>query len=65
MSDAGFVNEESDEMAWRDSCLIPDMLDELPCIDMEAQSVRPLWVTIKVPNDVNPGSYNASLKVYS
>ncbi|MCG8582777.1 MAG: DUF4091 domain-containing protein [Bacteroidales bacterium] len=65
MSDVHFVNEESDEIAWRDSCLIPDMLDDLPCIDIEAQSVRPIWVTIKVPHQINIGVYNASLKVYS
>ncbi|MCU4156940.1 DUF4091 domain-containing protein [Carboxylicivirga sp. A043] len=65
MSDADFVSEEADEMTWRDSCLIPDMLDNLPCIDVESQSVRPLWVTIKVPRNVSKGSYNASLKVYS
>ncbi|MBK3518504.1 DUF4091 domain-containing protein [Carboxylicivirga marina] len=65
MSDDGYVNDESDNMAWRDSCLMPDMLDNLPCIDMEAQTVRPLWVTVLVPEDAKEGTYRASLKVFS
>jgi len=65
MSDAGFVNDESDSMEWRDSCLIPDLLDQLPAMDMAAQTVRPLWITINVPPNVSSGIYTTSLKVYS
>ncbi|WP_430815238.1 glycoside hydrolase domain-containing protein [Carboxylicivirga sp. RSCT41] len=65
MSDVNFVSEESNEITRRDSCLMPDMLDDLPCIDVEAESVRPIWVTIKLPHNINQGVYNASLKVYS
>ncbi|MCT4647926.1 MAG: DUF4091 domain-containing protein [Carboxylicivirga sp.] len=65
LSDTNFVNEESDQISWRDSCLLPDMLDSLPCMDMMAQSVRPVWVKIHVPEDVKAGVYSTSLKVYS
>ncbi|WP_185969062.1 DUF4091 domain-containing protein [Carboxylicivirga sp. M1479] len=65
MSDADFVNDQSDVKAWRDSCILPDMLDQLPTIDMDAQTVRPLWFTINVPSDAPAGNYKASLKTYS
>lgn len=65
MSDATFVNEESPEIMHRDSTLQPDMLDHLPGIDMEAQTVRPLWIKLSVPQDAKPGLYRTFLKVYS
>ncbi len=65
MSDARFVDEESKQLSERDSTLVPDMLDSLPCIDMEAYSVRPLWITLQVPHDATTGVYKTALKVYS
>ncbi|MBS2210812.1 DUF4091 domain-containing protein [Carboxylicivirga mesophila] len=65
LSDAGFVNDQSLASNQRDSTLLPDMLDSLPCIDMEAQSVRPIWFTIQVPREAKAGIYKTALKVYS
>ncbi len=65
MSDAGFVNSDSKNPGQRDSCIIADPLDELVCLDMEAKTVRPVWITIDVPEDVVGGKYMTSLKVYS
>ncbi len=65
MSDAAFVNEQSQNLTDRDSTLLPDMLDELPCMDMAEQTVRPLWITINVPHDADAGLYKTALKVYS
>lgn len=65
MSDAGFVNEKSGFVSERDSTLQPDLLDELPGMDMMAHTVRSLWVKIDVPRDAVPGLYKTSLKVYS
>lgn len=43
--------------------LVPDMLDTLALFSMEAQSVRPVWVTVKIPQDAQPGVYRTSVVV--
>ena len=47
------------------SSLSPDMLDTLKCIDLEAQTTRPLWLTFNIPSDANPGIYEGALNVYA
>ncbi|MFS0491466.1 glycoside hydrolase domain-containing protein [Leadbetterella byssophila] len=37
--------------------LSPDMLDDLEEMDLEAKTVRPVWVSIEVPADAKPGNY--------
>jgi hypothetical protein len=39
------------------SSLSPDMLDDLKEMDLEAKTVRPVWVSIDVPADAKPGNY--------
>ena len=65
MSDIGFVSPESKKCSQRDSCVIADPLDELLCMNMEAKTVRPVWITIKVPETISGGSYTMVLMVYS
>ncbi len=65
LSDVGFISNEADEISWRDSCLMPDMLDYLPCKNMQAKTVSPLWVTVEVPHGAKPGAYKTRLKIYS
>lgn len=65
LSDSEFVDANSDEVSWRDSCLIPDLLDNITCMGMNAQSVRPLWININIPSDAKTGLYKSSLMVYS
>ena len=43
--------------------LQPDMLDTLPTFDMAAQSVRPVWLTIAVPQDAKEGVYKSEVVV--
>lgn len=43
--------------------LSPDMLDNLHCFDVEAESVRPVWVSVEVPRDAATGIYQATAKV--
>lgn len=43
--------------------LVPDMLDNLECFDMQAKSVRPVWVTINIPESAQPGTYTGKLIV--
>ncbi|MDR3180960.1 MAG: hypothetical protein LBT61_03410, partial [Prevotellaceae bacterium] len=33
--------------------LVGDMLDNIECIDMDAKSVRPVWITIEVPSSAS------------
>ncbi|MBN2761825.1 MAG: DUF4091 domain-containing protein, partial [Bacteroidales bacterium] len=48
-----------------DSSLVADVLDSLLCIDMPLHSVRPVWLTVDIPQDAKPGLYTGSIKFYS
>lgn len=43
--------------------LSADMLDDLACMDLEANKVRPVWVTVDIPRDAKAGSYTSVLKI--
>jgi hypothetical protein len=45
--------------------LAADMLDNLACFNMEAKSVRPVWLTIHIPSDAVAGDYKGKLKLYA
>jgi hypothetical protein len=45
--------------------LVGDMLDNIECIDMDAKSVRPVWITIEVPSSASSGIYKGDIKVYA
>ncbi len=45
--------------------LVADPLDELPSLDMDAQTVRPIWLTLNIPSSTKPGTYSSSLIIYS
>ena len=40
-----------------------DMLDNLAAMDVEANSVRPIWITVDVPHCAKAGVYKATVKV--
>lgn len=40
-----------------------DMLDNLEAMDIEANTVRPVWISIAVPQDAKAGTYKATVKV--
>ena len=40
-----------------------DMLDNLDCMDLEANTVRPVWITVAIPQDAKAGTYKASVKI--
>ncbi|MDR3246316.1 MAG: DUF4091 domain-containing protein [Prevotellaceae bacterium] len=44
--------------------LTADMLDNIDCMDMEAKSVRPVWITIDVPDSTKAGKYEANIQLY-
>ena len=43
--------------------LSPDALDNVSTFDKEGNSTRPVWITIKVPRDAEPGLYTATLEL--
>ena len=43
--------------------LSADVLDNIECMDMDAETTRPVWITIDVPSDAAAGSYNAELEM--
>jgi hypothetical protein len=47
------------------SSLSPDVLDNLPCFNLEANSTRPIWITMDVPHDAVPGIYTATLQLFA
>ena len=47
------------------SSLSPDVLDNLPCFNLAANSTRPIWITMDVPHDAQPGIYTATLQLFA
>lgn len=43
--------------------LVPDMLDSLKTFDMAERSVRPMWITVNVPENAAAGIYNTNLTI--
>ena len=47
----------------RPAILSPDMLDDLDRFDMAPQTVRPVWVTFDIPEEVEAGVYTSELVI--
>lgn len=45
--------------------LSPDVLDNIDCMNIEAETARPVWITIEVPSDAAAGNYTANLELYA
>ncbi|MDL2223191.1 DUF4091 domain-containing protein [Bacteroidales bacterium OttesenSCG-928-M11] len=45
--------------------LAPDMLDSLSCFNLEAKTVRPVWITIDIPSEAKSGSYSGNINLYA
>ena len=43
--------------------LVADVLDTTPRLDIEKRTVRPVWVSVDVPADAQPGVYHGQLRV--
>ena len=57
------LDTECEESGASQIWLLPDLLDPLPRMDLEARTTRPLWISIDVPPDAEPGLYSGELKV--
>lgn len=45
--------------------LSPDVLDKVNCMDLPANEVRPVWISISTPSDANPGTYQGKVRINS
>ena len=45
--------------------LMPDLLDSLNRFDMEANQVRPVWITFNIPSSASAGIYEGALSINS
>lgn len=45
--------------------LSPDALDNVECMNMDAKTSRPVWITIDVPSDAVAGAYTANIEIYA
>ena len=43
--------------------LSPDILDNAQECDMKGKTSRPVWITLKVPADAQPGNYRSTMKL--
>lgn len=43
--------------------LVPDMLDTLDCFNISAKTVRPVWLTVDIPESAKAGVYKSKLIV--
>ncbi|MBB4034926.1 hypothetical protein GGR21_000813 [Dysgonomonas hofstadii] len=43
--------------------LVPDMLDNLACFDIPEKTVRPVWLTVNVPESAVAGTYKSKLTI--
>jgi hypothetical protein len=45
--------------------LSPDILDDINCFNLEANTTRPVWLTFDIPSNAKPGVYTATLKIHA
>lgn len=45
------------------SSLSADMLDNTDCMDLEANQVRPVWLSVEIPRTAKAGMYASTIKV--
>lgn len=58
--DGGGCGHRPVKSEW-DSVLVADVIDIQPVLDIEGRSVRPVWVSVKVPRDARPGNYRGTV----
>ncbi|NLZ95890.1 MAG: hypothetical protein GX921_08715 [Bacteroidales bacterium] len=45
--------------------LSADALDNIDCMNIDAETARPVWITIDVPSDATAGEYTATLDLFT
>jgi hypothetical protein len=58
-------NVTCDVTPYKDAYLMPDRLESFDQFDLPAKSVRPVWVSVDIPSEAQPGDYTGTLEVHS
>lgn len=45
--------------------LMPDRFESFDRFDLPGQSVRPVWISVEIPADAQPGEYSGTIEVHS
>jgi len=45
--------------------LYPDALDNVACYNIEGKTAQPVWITMQVPADAEPGIYKSTMNLYA
>ncbi|MFT3704529.1 MAG: DUF6067 family protein [Agriterribacter sp.] len=46
-----------------DSSVVEDVIDITPTLDVKANTVQPVWLSVKVPQDATPGLYSGTITI--
>lgn len=63
IADKGGTDCRCERGPLHETILAPDMLDTLASFNMEAATVRPVWVTVRIPQDATPGIYHSTIQI--
>lgn len=63
LADKGGFDARCERGPLHESILAPDMIDTLKVFNMDPETVRPVWVTVDIPQDAKVGTYKSSVVV--
>ena len=63
LADEGGENCRCERGPLHPMILAPDMLDSLKVFNMDPKTVRPVWITVDIPQDAKPGVYKSTVEV--
>ena len=52
-----------DRSPYSPAILVPDLIDTLKVFNMDPRTTRPVWVTVNIPQDAEPGLYKSEITV--
>lgn len=52
-----------DRSPYSPAILVPDLIDTLKVFNMQPRTTRPVWVTVNIPQDAEPGLYKSEITV--
>ena len=63
LADEGGENCRCERGPKHPAILAPDMLDSLKVFNLDPKTTRPVWVTVNIPQDAEPGVYKSQVTV--
>ncbi|MBQ3613170.1 MAG: DUF4091 domain-containing protein [Bacteroidales bacterium] len=63
LADKGGFDTRCERGPLHEAILAPDMIDTLKVFNMDPETVRPVWVTVDIPQDAKSGTYKSSIVV--